>query len=331
METADADQALQETSPETLERCIDIFSTFANLDTMQIFMLAEKGISNSNKAIKDLGLTPKRYYSRLKELVDSDLLEKVNGVYMYTPVGELLHTLGLSLLNLIDNKQKIGLLMDLSKSDAFSADERQQINSMILGKDHTGSLFGSILPGLPHEKIEKISTYKSLVETLAHDVASSKKSILLASRYFDLWVIDECLKARERGNELRVLISKETISKKMNMLRMMLSPRILLKVIEMSNGNNVNDVLREIDLSFSFCIIDGRKCFFEFPSVGGEFSIAFKLDDGETSTKFTQLFNSVWESKDVNKTSTLFKNLSEHDARERDDLDHQVERHNPLE
>ena len=138
MEIFDDAQATYEPSTETLEQCIDIFSTFANLDTIRIFLLAEKGISNSNKAIKKLDLTPKRYYSRLKALVDSGVLEKVNGVYLYTPVGEMLHSLGLSLINLVDNKQKIGLLMNLSKSDALSDEERQKINSMIVGNTDVG-------------------------------------------------------------------------------------------------------------------------------------------------------------------------------------------------
>jgi predicted transcriptional regulator len=311
LEIFDDAQATYEPSTETLEQCIDIFSTFANLDTMRIFLLAEKGISNSNKAIKELDLTPKRYYSRLKALVDSGVLEKVNGVYLYTPVGELLHSLGLSLINLVNNKQKIGLLLNLSKSDALSDEERQKINSMIVGNTDVGKMLGSMIKGVPQEKTIKISEYKTLVETLAHAIASSKKSILLASRYFDIWVVDECLKAQERGNELRILLSKETMSKKMNMLRMMLSPKLIMKVLEISNEKNINDILREIELPFSFCIIDGSECFFEFPSVGGEFSIAFKLKDNETSKKFTQLFNSAWESRDVNKTSTLQKEISE--------------------
>lgn len=309
MEIIDDAQATYEPSTETLEQCIDIFSTFANLDTMRIFLLAEKGISNSKKAIKELDLTPKRYYSRLKALVDSDILEKVNGVYVYTPVGEMLHSLGLSLVNMVDNKQKIGLLMNLSKSEALSDEERQKINSVIIGKNDMGVVLGSMIQRIPQEKVEKISEYKILVEALARAIASSKKSILLASRYFDIWVVDECFKAQERGNELRVLLSKETMSKKMNKLRMMLSPKLIMKVLEISNEGNIDDILREIELPFSFCIIDGSECFFEFPSVGGEFSIAFKLKDNETSKKFTQLFNSTWESRNVNKTPTILKEL----------------------
>jgi hypothetical protein len=44
LDTLDEAQAVYEPSPETLEQCTDIFSMFANLDTMRIFMLTEKGI-----------------------------------------------------------------------------------------------------------------------------------------------------------------------------------------------------------------------------------------------------------------------------------------------
>ncbi|MCJ7760470.1 hypothetical protein MUP59_04930 [Candidatus Bathyarchaeota archaeon] len=311
MEIFDDAQAMYKPSTETLEQCIDIFDTFANLDTMRIFLLAEKGISNSNKAIKELDLTPKRYYSRLKALVDSGVLEKVNGVYVYTPVGELLHSLGLSLINLVNNKQKIGLLMNLSKSDALSDEERQKINSMIVGNTDVGKMLGSMIKGVPQEKTVKISEYKTLVETLAREIASSKKSMLIASRYFDVWVIDECLKARDRGVDMRVLMSKETMSKKVNKLRMMLSPKLLMKLLEVSEVTNIKEILRETDLAFSFCIIDGYKCFFEFPSVGGEFSIAFMLENEKTSLKFTKSFNSIWESCDPKKPSDFVKKMSE--------------------
>lgn len=308
--TLDDDQAVYEPSPETLEQCIDIFSTFANIDTMRIFLLAEKGIGNSNKAIKGLGLTPKRYYSRLKELVDVGILEKVNGVYAYTPIGEMLHKLGLSLMSIVNNKQKIGLLINFTTSEALSPDERQRINSVLFGGEEDSQLL-DLFHNISPEKIIKISEYKTLVETLAREIASSKKSMLIASRYFDVWVIDECLKARDRGVDMRVLMSKETMSKKVNKLRMMLSPKLLMKLLEVSEVTDIKEILRETDIAFSFCIIDGYKCIFEFPSVGGEFSIAFMLENEKTSLKFTKFFNSIWESCDPNKPSDFVKKISE--------------------
>ena len=309
MDTLDNAQAAYEPSPETLEQCIDIFSMFANLDTMRIFMLAEKGIGNSNKALKGLGLTPKRYYSRLKELVDAGVLEKVNGVYAYTPIGEMLHKLGLSLMSIVNNKQKIGLLMNFTTSEALSPDERQRINSVLFGGEEDSQLL-DLFHNISPETIIKISEYKTLIEILARDIASSQRSVLLASRYFEIRVVDECLKAQERGVELRVLISKETMSNKMNKLRMLLSPQLVMKMLETSKGANINDTLREIEIPFSFCIIDGHRCFFEFPSLNGAFSIAFKLESNETSKKFIQLFNLIWEPNDDKKMSQI-KKISE--------------------
>jgi hypothetical protein len=307
----DVDQAVYEPSPESLEQCIDLFSTFADLDTMRIFLLAKNGISNSNKSIKKLDLTPKRYYSRLKELVDSGVLEKVNGVYVYTPLGEMFYSIGLSLINLVDNKQKIGLLMSLSKSNVLSNEERQNIHSMIVGNTSVGKILGSMINGAPQEKTVKIPEYKILVEMLAREIALSKKSMFIASRYFDVWVIDECLKARDRGVDMKVLMSKETMSKKMNKLRMLLSPKLLMKVLELSEETDFKNVLKEADITFSFCIIDNYKCFFEFPSVGNEFSIAFMLEDKKTSSKFTNLFNSIWDSLDQKKPPGFLKKISE--------------------
>ena len=124
-----------EPSDETLDQCIDLFNIFTNLDTIHLFMLAEKGIKNSKSAMKELALTPKRYYSRLKVLVDEDILEKVNGVYVYTPTGEILHRLGLTLMNFVDNRQRIGPLLNLSKLSVLSEEESQKINSIIFMDD----------------------------------------------------------------------------------------------------------------------------------------------------------------------------------------------------
>jgi len=310
LEILEDSKAAYEPSTETLEQCIDIFSIFANIDTMRIFLLAEKGISNSNITIKKLDLTPKRYYSRLKELVDSGVIEKVNGIYVYTPVGEVLHNLGLSLINLIGNKQKISLLLHLSKSEALSDEERQKINSVIIGKNNMDLMLGSMIKSVPYEKIEKISEYKMLVEALTHSIATSKNSILLASKYFEIGVVDESLKALERGNELRVLIAKETMSNKMNKLKIMLSPKIILKALEMANEKNIGDILRETEIPYSFCIIDDLECFFEFPNVGGEFSIAFKLKDSTISKKFIKIFNSIWDSLNQKNPAEFLKKIS---------------------
>ena len=55
---------------------VELLSSLTSLDSLKIFMKAEKGISSSTRAIKELGLTQKRYYVWLKSLIDVDLVEK---------------------------------------------------------------------------------------------------------------------------------------------------------------------------------------------------------------------------------------------------------------
>ena len=53
----------------------EILAALANEDAIKIFLTARRGIEKSTKTIQELGLTQKRYYSRLKELMEAGLVE----------------------------------------------------------------------------------------------------------------------------------------------------------------------------------------------------------------------------------------------------------------
>ncbi len=297
-----------EPSEETLEQCVEIFSTFSNMDSLRIFMYAEKGISSSTKAIKDLGLTPKRFYSRLKGLVDAGILEKTGGSYGYTPVGEVLSRLGESIIGLVRNRERIELLLNLSRAEVLSSDERVKIKNLLVENSEVGEFLGPMMVGVTQPNIKKITEYDTLVKRLVEETDLSKKTMLLASKYFDSNVVDAILKANSRGVKVKVLMSKETMSKKMNKLRMMLSPRLIMSLLDLTDASqSISDTYREADIRFSFCIIDGYRCFFEFPSLMDEFSIAFHLDDAEISRKFTGFFERIWESSEKKEFNLLKK------------------------
>ena len=70
METTDTMQeGAFEIPDETLEQGLRLFSVFSNEDAIRLFLYAERGIASSTKVMKDLGLTQKRFYSRLKGLL----------------------------------------------------------------------------------------------------------------------------------------------------------------------------------------------------------------------------------------------------------------------
>jgi len=309
LDALDVDQTVYEPSPEILELCIDIFSTFANLDTMQIFILAEKGISNSNKAIKELGITPKRFYSRLKELIDCGAIIKTEGKYVYTPLGQVMSKLGFSLIEVLTNKDRLELIMNLSKSSSLTVDERLWIKNLLIGKSGLGNIVGSIVHDVSYEKVEKINSYENLVKRINEELATAQKNILFATTYFDPIVMDSSMKVMNKGISMKCLMSKKTMSKKITKLRMLLSPKTILNMLDIFKSvKNIYDVYREADVPFSFAIIDDEKCFFEFPNIyETDFSIAFFLVDKNISKKFSDLFNTLWVENEKSSSAELFQ------------------------
>jgi len=313
LEILDDAQAMYKPSTEALEHCIDIFSTFADLDTMRIFLLAEKGISNSNKAIKELDLTPKRYYSRLKGLIDCKVIEKVDGKYVYTPTGQVLAKMGLSLIDILNNEDRITLLLNLSKSNALTLEERDKINEFVVDNFNVGHIIGPILNGKSLNSVEKILSYDELVRRMNEELDTVEKSFYLASTYFDPVLAEKGMQKKNTGTKIKILMSKKTMSKKITKLRMLLSPKALFNVLEMIRKiPDMSDIYRETDLQFSFLIIDEKRCIFEFPNIiEDEFTIAFILCDKNISKKFIELFNDLWKKADIGSLEilNLFKHL----------------------
>jgi len=284
-----------EVSDATMDQGVRLFSALSSEDAVRLFLYAEKGIKNSTQAIKDLGLTQKRYYSRLKNLINVGIIEKVDGSYVYTPVGRMLKKIGMSLFGVIENKDKIDVLYNLSQSDALSEEERLKISNMIKENLELEPLLLSMIDGVDSSHVKKIVEYEEGVKQLIEDITHAEKSVLLASNYIDARVVDAQIKAHRRGVEFKVLLSRETMSSKLNKLKLLLSPKVFLNLLEFSKMTSNDEWFREADISFSFCVVDGYKCYFELPPVGLEFSIGFYLHDEKTSKRFTNFFYKIWE------------------------------------
>ena len=82
-------------SPQMLSKMREIIDALSHEDAIKIFIYAKDGITNSTMAIKKLGLTQKRYYTRLKQLLEAGLLEKREDGYWHTVLGNILYQLSL--------------------------------------------------------------------------------------------------------------------------------------------------------------------------------------------------------------------------------------------
>jgi len=277
---------------------LDLFNIFSNQDTLKIFLYAEDGIESSKRAMKELRLTPKRYYSRLGELVKMGILEKDGKIYRYTPLGQALYQLGYYFYDILKNKDKLRFIGEVITSNVLKPYEIKKVMD-IVSEDSEGLeiVLKSLINRDRIEIVEKIDDYEELVNKLVSDIDSAQKSVYLASRYLDLRVVEASCKAQKRGIDMKGLLSKELLFNKINLIKFLLFPTILKLVFEIFSTND--HLVREYDIPYSFCIIDELICYFELPSIDGDFSIAFRVIDKKLARKFNKIFFNLWDKSDI--------------------------------
>ena len=311
MQITDTLNEFKEVDYNTITETSELFTVLSNVDAIRIFLYAQKGITNSTHAIKDLNLTPKRFYSRLKELIDTGIIIKEEGKYSLTPKGFVLSKIGYTIFEVLNNKDRIELILNLSQSKSLTVEERVKVNNLLLENSGISKIIGPIVNGLSYGKVETISTYEVLVSRLNEEVMNSKKAVRIATTYFEPLTLDTAVKTIQSGVLMQCLMSKKTMSKKITKLRMLLSPKSILSMLDLLKASgDINRVYREVEVPFSYAILDGERCFFEFPQIGDEdFSIAFYLIDRNVADKFQKYFDTTWKENDKTSSNELFSSF----------------------
>lgn len=310
-ETESLPDIFENTTVTAFNEMVRILDALGNEDALAIFMYTERGINSSKLTIEELGLTQKRFYSRLKELIEVGLVEKSEGEYRYTTFGNIFFKIGFSLLEMLENREQIELLEKIRVSSSLPNSEVDKIHSVVSKsfRDMSG-LFDMVFLSGKQRKVEVLPSYERLVERIIEEIMASKEEILLATRYIDNKVIDSMFKAQTRNVKNKVIMAKENLEDKVNKLKLMLSPGLVMSLLEYLNDPDLDDLARDGNVPFSFCIMDGRHCFFELPSMGNhDFSIAFFVDDEEIGERFTKMFNSLWESAEAKSVPKFFQML----------------------
>ena len=310
-ETESFSDIFENTTVTAFNEMVRILDSLGHEDALAIFMYTERGIKSSKLAIEELGLTQKRFYSRLKELIEVGLVEKSEGEYRYTTFGNIFFKIGFSLLEMLENREQIELLEKIRVSSSLPNSEVDKIHSVVSKsfRDMSG-LFDMVFLSGKQRKVEVLPSYERLVERIIEEIMASKEEILLATRYIDNKVIDSMFKAQTRSVKSKVIMAKENLEDKVNKLKLMLSPGLVMSLLEYLNDPDLDDLARDGNVPFSFCIMDGRHCFFELPSMGNhDFSIAFFVDDEEIGERFTKMFNSLWESAEAKSVPKFFQML----------------------
>ena len=87
--TSEKDENMSETG--TQAHAIDIYSALSKKDSFVIFCLASTGIEASTRVLEQYEFSRKRYYVRLKQLIDIGLVQKEGRFYKHTALGKMVY------------------------------------------------------------------------------------------------------------------------------------------------------------------------------------------------------------------------------------------------
>jgi len=297
-------------SPVDLTGIKETLDCLANEDALKIFSAAKYGIASSTEALRDLGLTEKRYYARLSSLLKANLLEKDGKKYQHTTFGGLVfEILFKGMEQAFSNKDRFSLLDRLKKSTSISLTETDEVASAILKRSNIIG-FSDLKTAL--RPVEIAQTYDELRLAVNGYIERAEKEVLMAARYTDPGVIETCLRALTRGVKMSVLDGDETnLSRRMQMLRILLSkPKTVKLFYDYITSSNV--MVKYADLPYSFIVVDGEYAGIEITSPDGKnFMLGLFFQSKSVCERFVSLFRTLWEKSREDPLKSFIQDFKE--------------------
>jgi len=278
-------------SSETISKMKDMLDALAHEDAIRIFLAAKDGITNSTELIKKLRLTQKRYYTRLKLLLDTGLLEKDEEGYRYTFLGSILYQKGTSFVNMLQQKDKLELADILAKSNVLSLKEKEELLTV----------FSNVgIPGTPDilEQVKIISDYDEFADEVLSLLKNVKESTYMLTNKFDSRIMESTFKLIERRIRFFFISSEEIgFSDSLQALKILFfQPKVVTLLRELLSTQDINVRLSPENLLYSFVVGDCEYGIIELPHPSAQdFYCAFKFKSPFLCQKLIETFNSIYE------------------------------------
>ncbi len=290
---------------------VDILSSLASPDSLRIFSECAEGIKSSTKTIVKLDLTHKRYYTWLKRLIDTGLVEKRENAYVQTMLGKLCYRLTKALSSALNERDQLELADKLMRADTFSSREKEEI----LRKISKSELLGiASLRDFLHE-VKMVDSYEDFAAETARLIENASRSVYVAAHRTDTRVLDAIVEAAERGVKFLFLGSKELQPPEdQQALRMILSPTLIKAMQKVMSSGEMSVKLTD-RLSYSFYIVDEEYGLVELSHpVQKGFCVAFEFRNEVFCRDLIETFNTLYNEgneypllKYVEKYAALYK------------------------
>jgi len=255
---------------------------------MKILEAAEGGIRSSTKTRLRLGISQKRYYSRLRKLLEEGLIEKVGSSYRATLLGNLCLEITGGLMKVLSQRDRLELIDKVRRSKEISIDEAEEISRSLLNVN----VQGLVTP------VKMVDTWEGVVKETNAYLERAEETIHFATKYFDHRTIEAIIRAMHRGVEFKTLIDKSLsvgIKSKLKMLSMMLShPRVIRQFYEAASL--AKGFSRYVDLPYTFFVVDAEYAMVEIANpLKNSFYVAFFFHNEKVAKRLLHNFRMLWE------------------------------------
>jgi len=205
-------------------------------------------MKSSKDAIRTLGLTQKRYYTRLKILLDANLISKADGEYCHTALGKYSYDLKEKIGPVLDNKERLKLIDRIGQAGSLSPEEAQRIAEILSIDD---------LIGHQVDQAKIVDMFDTAVNNVIKYIDKATRYIHFASKYMDIRVNQACMNTMERGIETYFIIGNpDQFKNSLNVITPIMGDPSYFRIIMQNLGSHDMNI-RFIDLPYTFVIVDG--------------------------------------------------------------------------
>lgn len=285
--------------PQLVTNSTRLLYILSKKDNLTLFLSARDGLKAEVSAYENTGISKKVYYTRLKQLIDGGLIEKLDGKYIHTTLGSIIYQEHITgLIEKMKDIKQMKMVDTLKRSREYSEDDIGVFIEKIV-TNNSGSSHSKI-----PSKVELALTYEDMVSIIVERTEFCKKEILLASRYTNEVIINNILRKAQAGVNVKVLAEKSLVEQFFSEQNKYLKPEDKnnaerTKVI--GNPWYPGNVSRRIaNLPFSMIIFDRKEIGIELVNAVDtrNFKGVVFLRDDKVSKKMTEYYQEIWNSSD---------------------------------
>jgi len=283
---------------ELINSSSKLLTVLSKRNNLSLFMSAKGGLLAEISSPERASLSKKVYYTSLRQLINSGLVEKSDGKYIHTTFGSVVyqsHIVGL--IEQLRNQKQMAMIDTLKHSDQFSENDIETFIDKIIGGINNHSL------GDAPSKIEIVLTYEDMVTAIVERTEFSKNEILLASRYFNEIIINSMLRKAKSGINVKVIAEKGLVKQffeQQNNEQTRLNDK---NTVERSKvvGNPWypgNVTRRVANVPFSMTLFDKSEVAIELINAyePKSFHGAIFIRDKKTSKRMLDYYQKLWDS-----------------------------------